>query len=120
MDLTKDQRTELNALSKELMGSESKWKKLLDRGYLETVTEEKEEEIPGENGAEPTKRKVRVPKLEKGMVVRTVQRHTYESLRNMLVAAKKQKDEYTAAVAKIKAEHDAARKAQEAAGGSAV
>ena|ERR1019366_7063550 len=93
MDFTRDQRTELNKLSKEILGSSSKWQKLLERGYFETITEEKEEEVPGQTNEDgtvtpPTKRTVKVPKLEKGMVVRVVKRHTYESLLALLKESK--------------------------------
>jgi hypothetical protein len=120
MDLTREQREELNALSKELMGTPSRWQKLLERGYYETVTEEKDEEVPGENGAPSTTRKVQVPKLEHGMVVRTIKHHTYESLLSMLTAMKKSRDEMYAAFEKAKAEQEAAQNVQKAAGGSVV
>lgn len=120
MDLTREQREELNVLSKEMLGTPSRWQKLLTRGYYELLTEEKEEEIPGENGAPATTRKIQVPKLEKGMQVKVVKYHTYESLLNLLITMKKSRDEMYAAFEKAKAEQEAQKKVQEAAGGSSV
>lgn len=118
MDLTREQREELSKLSKELLGTPSRWQKLLERGYLELQTEEKNEEVPGDNGAPSTTRKVQVPKLEKGMQIRTVKHHTYETLLALLIGMKKNKDEMYAAFEKVKKEREAAQRVQEMAGGS--
>lgn len=120
MDIPREQREQLNALSKELMGTSSRWQKLLTRGYLETLTEEKEEEVPGENGAAPTKTTIKVPKLRNGMEVRETRFHTVESILALMTDMKQKRDEMHAAMKKAQEEHEASQKAQEAAGGSAT
>lgn len=126
MDLTRDQREELKALSKEVFGNESKWKKLLERGYYHEETEEKEETVPGETKedgtvVEATTRKVKVPILNKhGQRVKTVKYHTYESLLKLMVDFKKQMDEIKAQMKKQQDEQQAIQTAQRTAGGSAA
>ena len=108
MDFTKDQRLELNALSKLVLGSESKWQKLFKRGYLETDMEEKEELVPGQTNEDGTvtpdsTRMVKVPKLDKGMVKKFVKYHTYGSLLQLLQDMKKDYEEKKAAWEKAQA-----------------
>jgi hypothetical protein len=60
--ISKKERLELNALSKEVFGSSSRWQKLIDKGYSDVVTEEKTETVPPEKeGDEPTTKTVEVP-----------------------------------------------------------
>lgn len=126
MNLTRKQLNELKALSKEVFGNESKYKKLLERGYYHEETEEKEETIPEETKADGTivpaiTRKVQVPILnENRQRVRTVVYHTYESILELMQNFKKQKDEFMAKWQKDKEDAETAKKAQEEAGGSAV
>jgi hypothetical protein len=125
MDLTRDQRNELSELSKLVLGGPSRWQKLLNRGYAETVTEEKEETIPGhtkEDGTEvPAKtRTVKVPKLSKGMVVKQVKHHTYETLLKLLQDMKKEYLERKAAWEKVQAMAKLQQEIQQKATGSAV
>src|ERR1700676_803812 len=50
MTLTYQERQELNAMSEKAFGSQSKWKKLLDNGYYETWTRDREAMVPGPDG----------------------------------------------------------------------
>jgi CRISPR/Cas system CMR subunit Cmr4 (Cas7 group RAMP superfamily) len=108
-------KEELNALSAEVFGSSSRWAKLVDKGYTEIVTEEKEETTPIDSegkGGEVVK--VRVPvKTASGAVQYVTKRHTIESVRELMLDMKAKRDAYIAALTKAK-EEEAAKKAQEA------
>ena len=48
--MDRNTRETLNKLSKEVFGSSSKWQKLVNDGFVETFTREREAMIPGKNG----------------------------------------------------------------------
>lgn len=50
MNLTRTQREELNALSKQVFGTASKWKKLVENGFPEEFTREREVLVPKASG----------------------------------------------------------------------
>jgi hypothetical protein len=127
MNITREQRKELDALSKAVYGTSSKWKKLLDKGYLETLTEEKEETVPGQTNEDgtvtaPTVRKVQVPKYEHGIniLTRQVRYHTFDSMVTLLRLMKKQKDDFAAAVAKAQQEKQVSDQVHNVAAGSVL
>lgn len=110
--LTRAQREELKALSKEVFGVSSKYQKLMD-GVRETVTKEVEEEVPGEDGAEPTKRTVKVAVLdEQGIKKTVIKRYSFEEVRDLLLGFKTKLEAFRAEQMKAQ-EEAAAKKAQE-------
>ncbi len=50
MNVTYAERQELNALSLKAFGSQSKWKKFIEYGFLETWTRNREAMVHGEDG----------------------------------------------------------------------
>jgi hypothetical protein len=122
MEISKKERLELNALSKEVFGVSTRWSKLVNKGYSELVTEEKEETIPpAKEGDEPTKKTVRVPILTKFGAKQSVTKyHTVESIRETMTGLKKQMAELRAMISQhqteIKAAQDMARKVEIAVG----
>lgn len=87
-------RLELNALSKDVFGVSSKWQKLVEKGYLEEVTEEVTETVPAEKeGDAPTTKTVRVPVLTaSGGKQSVLKRYTVETVREFLLERKKTLD----------------------------
>lgn len=104
MNLTKNQRNLLNQLSKDVFGSSSRWQKFIEKGVKQVVTEEKEETIPAEEGKEATTRKISVPKLnDKGQTVTHIIHHTPESILEIMMEFKKQKDAWVKQMEEIQA-----------------
>ena len=134
MQIDRKTKEELNALSKEIFGSASRWKKFVD-GIAQTVTREVEETVPAEfetrtdeNGVETQvevkaaeTRKVKVPVLinpnpldaknPNGHPYKTIKRHTVEETLTILLDMKAQLDEFRA---KLKAQQDEANAKQAA------
>lgn len=104
-------KQELNALSKEVFGSSSRWVKLVENGYAEIVTEEVEEMVPSEKeGEEPTLQKVKKPLLTKsGQKQSVVKRHTVESIRELMISLKTAREEYLARRKKMQEDYEAAQ-----------
>lgn len=112
MDIDYATKEEMKALSKEVFGSSSRWQTMLKKGYSEVVTRTVTEEIPGENGAEPTVKETKVPVLtESGGRQSRHKNHTVESLKALMFAYKVQRDAFLAEH-KRKQEEEAAKKAQ--------
>lgn len=106
-------RQELNALSKEVFGSSSRWQKLVNNGVAKLVTEEVTELVPGETDDAPsTERKVQIPVKLNGMLHSVVQHHTVESVRELMVELKQKRDEYLAARKKAQEEEQAKKQAE--------
>jgi len=128
MNISRNERKELDALSKEVFGTSSRWQKLVNRGYVELVTEKVTETVPGENGEPDTTREVDAPKLRKdGAHQSVMKQHTVESIREAMLEGKAKIDEMKAKIAAMQAEQAAKQEAdarakalQESAGGSAV
>lgn len=120
-------REELNALSKEVFGSSSRWQKLVNQGYAKIVTEEVEETTPSEvEGEAPKTEKVTKAVMIGNSYQSVLTRYTVEGVREFMLKQKTRMDEYKAAVAKLQADAkaaqekaDLAKKLQEDAGGSA-
>lgn len=104
-------REELNALSKEVFGSSSRWQKLLTDGYSELVTEEVPETIPSEvEGEEPKTTMVRRPVLNAaGQKQSVTKRHTEDSIREYMLDLKKRREEIMAMIKKQQDEQAAAK-----------
>lgn len=127
MDIPRSTREELGTLSKEIFGSTSRWQKILDKGTLELVTETVTEEVPGENGAEPTKKETQVPVLMNGTKQFTVKRYTLDTLKGYLLELKAKREAFLAMIKKQEEEKKAQeekakfeKKIQETFGGSAL
>lgn len=114
MNIERKERDELNALSKELFGSSNKWRKLVEKGYTEAVTRVVKEEIPGENGAEPTVKESRVLVLtESGGKQSVTKYHTVESVKALMLEFKAKKDAYVAESLQKQAEEKAKKEKED-------
>ena len=111
---TKAIRKELDALSKEVYGTTSRWQKLINQGYKELVTEEKEETIPPEKeGDEPTTRTVKVPVLKNGSQQYVVKRYDESNIKEHLLEQKKHLDNLREQLKKLQEEQARLRKEEE-------
>lgn len=98
MYLDRAEREELNALSKEIFGQANRWRKLVEKGYSETLTRTVVEEVPGENGAPPTTKESKVALLtNSGGKQSRIKYLTLEEVKNMMLDLKAQKEAYLAA-----------------------
>lgn len=127
MNLPVSVRDELDTLSLEVFGTKSRWKKLLDRGYTELLTEEVTEYVPGEDGKEGETKKVNVPVKRNGMSVYVTKYHTVESVKETLLKLKEQKEKLQEEIrkmqeeqAKREAEKELAAQVQKEAGGNTL
>lgn len=119
-------RLELNALSKDVFGTSSRWQKMVDKGYKEQVTEEVTETVPAEKeGDAPTTRQVWVPvKNSGGSFMYVIKRHTVETVLAYMVEQKIKLDalrdqikkQYEAKLAEQKATEEAKKLNQEFSG----
>src|SRR5579859_7420625 len=100
MQVSRQVKEELNALSKEVFGSTSRWQKLINNGHPELITEEVTEFVPGPTDDDPgMERKVQVPvKNPNGTYRSTLKRYTVESVREYMLERKKQLDEIKARI----------------------
>lgn len=125
MDIPRELRMELNALSKEVFGVSSRWQKLLKKGTMELVTRKTTEVVPAKtadnNGVteilEPeTTKEVEVPVLTPyGAKVFVPKNYTLEEIHTLLLGYKKQIDEIKATM-KLQEEEKKAKEALETAG----
>ena len=115
MQLTKNERKELDALSRDVFGISSRWQKMVEKGEKELVTHEVTETVPAEKeGEEPTTRQVRVPLLsERGEQQFVMKRHTVECVKELLSGYKSQLDTIRAQIAAQKEEASAKQRAEE-------
>jgi hypothetical protein len=92
MNLTRNEREELNALSKEVFGATSRWQKLSNKGYSELLSEEVTELVPGEKEEdEGTTKQTRVPiKRADGGFQSVTKHHTVESVKEYMLQRKEQ------------------------------
>lgn len=89
MDIPRELREEMNALSKEVFGVPSKWQKLLRKGTMNLQTKEITEVVPGEEGKEPTTKKSTVAKLNEHGAKYSVQKYyTVEEIKKIMLDAK--------------------------------
>ena len=105
--LTTEEKEFLKNLSKEVFGASSRWQKLINRGYVDLITEETTEYVPNDKDpdAEGTTRQVNVPVLKNGMKQSTIKYHTVDSIRQYMIDRK-------ATIDKIRALMQEQRKAQ--------
>lgn len=128
MDLSKEDREQFKILSQQLFGSSTVWKKILDRGTTELQTRTIIEDVPGENGAEPTKKESKVPVLAPNGTKQYYQKYyTVDELKAFMLDIKAKRDVMIANMIKQqeeakkkKDEEDLLKKIQEDAGGSTL
>jgi len=127
--LTREERAELNALSKDVYGASSRWQKLVNAGYNKLITEEVTEFVPAEKeGSVGTTRKVQVPvKRSDGALQSVLTRHTVDSIRAEMTDRKAKLEEIRAILKKQREDAKAAQelkqlsqKVQQELGGTAV
>lgn len=114
-DLSHAEREELKALSKEVYGASSRAKKLVDQGYLELLTEETTEYVPGKTEEEEgTTRTVKIPlKRKDGAKQSVLKRHTVDSIKAEMVDRKAKLDQIRAIIKKNQEEAQAKKKQEE-------
>ncbi|MCX9024592.1 MAG: hypothetical protein OIN85_00685 [Candidatus Methanoperedens sp.] len=115
--LTSAEKAELNALSKEVFGASSRWQKMITKGVVETVMEDVTEYVPNpeDEEKEGTTRTVKVPVKYSNGAVKSVSKYfTVDSVREYMVARKKQLDEIKAMIKKANDEREAEKRKQEA------
>jgi uncharacterized protein YdiU (UPF0061 family) len=127
MNISRELKEELSQLSKDVFGSRSRWIKLVEKGYDELETEEVEQEVPGKDGAPPTKQTVSKPKLRKGVPYYVRKRHTVESIKALMLDRKEKIKQFNELLAQMKkdqekqaAEKKLIEKVQEEAAGGAL
>jgi hypothetical protein len=104
----------LNKLSKEVFGASSRWKKLVEKGYVKQVTEELDDIVPGENGEPDMVKKVQVAsRRADGAYLNTLERHTLASVEEYMLDLKKKRDEFLAMIEKQRQEQEAKRRQAE-------
>lgn len=112
-DLTREEKAELSALSKDVYGASSRWQKLINKGYDRLITEETTEYVPNaeDESKEGTTRKVQVPVLRKDGAKQSVRTyHTVDSIKAEMIERKAKLDEIRAI---IKKQQDDARAKKE-------
>lgn len=122
-EFTRNEREQLNALSLELFGASSRWRKLVDHGFEEPVTEEVTEYVPNEQDPDKGEnRQVKVLKLRDGMAHSVVKRHTPDSILQYMKELKHLNEQRKIQIEKMKEEQakqkaaDAKKAIQEATG----
>lgn len=128
MFIDREEREELNKLSKEVFGSASKWQKFLNNGLKELTQRTVVEVVPGENGAPDTTKQVKVPVLTpNGVKQYHIKHFTLETMKEWLLELKTKRDEFMAMIKKQQDEEKAKKEADELAkkinediGGSAI
>jgi hypothetical protein len=99
MNITYQEKQELNALSKEVFGASSRWQKLVNDGYRKLITKDVSEEVPAtKEGEEPTSRIVQTP------VLRADGAHQFETVRHTTKSIKEYMLERKETLNKIRAE----------------
>jgi hypothetical protein len=128
MNITREQRKKLDALSKEIFGVSSRWQRLLRDGQEQLLTRKTVETIPGVDGKEPTTQEIDAPVLtEYGAKQFYLKQYTIEEVETLLLGYKKQLDDFKEARQKQleeqaaqKAKEEAIKKVKDAAQGSAA
>jgi hypothetical protein len=116
MDIPRALRKELDALSKEVLGTSGKWKKILDNGTKELVMTTKVETIPADEktGMPETTKETQVPVLTTNGVKQWYQKYyTLNEIHARLLELRVKRNEMLAMMKKQQ-EEQVAKKAQEA------
>lgn len=128
--LSSQEKDELNKLSQEVFGASSRWRKLIDKGTQELITEETTEYIPNaeDESKEGTTQKVQTPvKTAGGALQYRTKRYTVDSIKAYMLEAKTRLDFFKAQFKRMqdeqaakKAQEEANKVVQELAGGSVI
>lgn len=110
---------ELNALSKEVLGAPSRWRKWVEEGEIKLYTEEQTQFDPNANNGAGEEKKITVPVLHHGskggkMLKRYLHRYTPETVKIRLLEIKAQKEEWIANLIRQQTEQKAAQEAETA------
>ena len=119
MNITRAEREELNALSKEVFGVSSKWQKFF-KGVSELYTKTVKEVVPGDKGAPDTTKEVTVPVLLDGAKQYKTKAYSVDECRTLLLQAIAQRDAYLAEMKKQQELAEIAKKVQEQAAGKST
>ncbi len=111
MEISKEVREELKALSLKVYGRSSKWKKLLDKPFFEVVTKAVHEEVANEDGTF-TPKTTNVPILLNGVKQSVAKRRTIHQVRELLIAQAAQIDAINEQFKKNQEEQKAKKEAE--------
>ena len=121
MQIDRKTKEELNQLSKEVFGSTSKWKKMVELGVGEPVQEDTTK-LTMVDGKE-VKETVKTPVLHKDAIpLSRLKRYTVNEVREFMLTVKDRQDQVRAAIKRIEEQQkaQAAKATAEAASGTAV
>jgi hypothetical protein len=135
--LTRAEREEMKALSKEVFGSSSRWAKFVDKGVTQKVTKKVSEEVTKEDGTKETVEKVVPVHLRVGHHNHEYSVHKYftvsevkammlerkaqlEQIREQIAQQQAEAKQKQEEAAKTQAAYQQAKTVQKAAGGSAI
>jgi hypothetical protein len=111
--LSREVINELNALSKETMGSSSKWRKMIELGVPELVQEDTVK-LTMVDGKE-VKETVKTPVLYKDSIhAHTLKRYTVESVREFMLTVKDRQEQVRALIKRIEEQKKAAEATKQA------
>jgi len=115
MEISRKERKELDALSKEVFGTSSRWHKLVTSGHGELLTEEKTETVPpAKEGEESTTKTVNVPvKTSFGANKLITKHYTVESVKAMMLEQKTRIEQIKEQIKKHYDDMKAAKEAEE-------
>jgi len=107
MYLTKEEREELSTLSKEVFGTRNQWQKMINKGHPELITRKVVKDVANEAG-EITQEESTEPILtSSGRQQFSTKYYTVESVKEHMLALKKQRDEIIAMINKQNEERKA-------------
>ena len=86
MNITYQERQELNALSQKAFGISSKWKKFLDNGYFETFTRDRQAMVAGADGKMDKKTFVDKKHVKKYPTIEEIRKFMTEEIAKMEAA----------------------------------
>jgi hypothetical protein len=109
---TREEREELKALSTEIFGVPSRYRKLYEG--MELITHKVAEVVPGENGAPDETKLVEVPELKNGVKQYRSKYRTTEEVLALLREFKAKRDAFLAEMEKTKAAERVKKETEEA------
>lgn len=122
MNIDRKTKEELNQLSKEVFGSSSKWRKMMDLGVPEVV-EENTKKLVMKDGKEEYETVKTAVLYKEQMPLNTLRRYTVSEVRDFMLTVKDRQDQVRAAIKRIEEQQKAqaaAKATAEKASGTAV
>lgn len=116
MNITRKEREEMKALSKEVFGSTSRWKTILDKGLKELTTRTVVETVPGEDGVEDTTKESKQPILYGNNNVRQFHMRYFQDLDELklfMLDIKTKRDAFYEQLRKMQEEEQAKKEKEE-------